>query len=517
MNKKYIILLFITALTLGSVSCDDYLSTTPDNRTELDTKQNITKLLVTGYATSSYVYLTEFMSDNIDDRGNNGYSSLSRLQEQTYAWEDTQEVGLDSPKSFWASCYAAIATANHALEAIENYENPEELNPQKAEALLIRAYHHFLLVNVFCKQYNEQTSNSDLGIPYTEIPETTVSPYYDRGTVAEVYQKIQKDLEEALPLVDDNIYTVPKYHFNKKAAYAFAARFYLYMHKYDKVIECANVVFGGAPENILRDMTVIDRSAQYGPIAEDYVKTEHQANLMLISLNSDIAVAFGNYANGKKYQHCKFTALETVQSEGPWGKWNAELFYLPALSYSAGYISTPKLPYYFEYTDPVAKIGYTHSILPAFQSDELLLCRAEAYIMLQDYSGATNDLAIWMSRHTTSTIKLTRELINSYYSSLADYTPYEPTVKKQLNPATPIVSEEQENFLQCLLHFRRIETVHEGLRWFDIKRFGIKIYRRYVNPNNDVTVTDSLEVDDPRRALQIPYDVISAGMTPNPR
>ena len=36
------------------------------------------------------------------------------------------------------------------------------------------------------------------------------------------------DLEEGLPLIDDNIYLRVKYHFNKKAAYAFAARFYLY-------------------------------------------------------------------------------------------------------------------------------------------------------------------------------------------------------------------------------------------------------------------------------------------------
>ena len=46
-----------------------------------------------------------------------------------------------------------------------------------------------------------------------------------RGTVAEVYQNIAADLEEGLPLIDDNIYSRVKYHFNKKAAYAFAARF----------------------------------------------------------------------------------------------------------------------------------------------------------------------------------------------------------------------------------------------------------------------------------------------------
>ena len=66
--------------------------------------------------------------------------------------------------------------------------------------------------------------------------------------------------------------------------------------------------------------------------------------------------------------------------------------------------------------------------------------------------------------------------------------------------------------MYCLLHFRRIETVHEGLRWFDIKRFGIEIEHNINGQANDV-----LTKDDPRRVLQLPADVIGAGMQPNPR
>ena len=49
------------------------------------------------------------------------------------------------------------------------------------------------------------------------------SPKYTRGTLAEVYSKIDADLIEGLPLITDEFYSVPKYHFNQKAAYAFAA------------------------------------------------------------------------------------------------------------------------------------------------------------------------------------------------------------------------------------------------------------------------------------------------------
>lgn len=84
-----------------------------------------------------------------------------------------------------------------------------------------------------------------------------VAPHYVRGTLAETYSKIAADIEEGLPLINDNLYSVPKYHFNRKAAHAFAARFYLYYlqadkSNYEKVIEYASVVLGTVPSKVLR-------------------------------------------------------------------------------------------------------------------------------------------------------------------------------------------------------------------------------------------------------------------------
>ena len=63
-----------------------------------------------------------------------------------------------------------------------------------------------------------------------------------------------------------------------------------------------------------------------------------------------------------------------------------------------------------------------------------------------------------------------------------------------------------------------VETVHLGLRWFDIKRYGITIYRRKLASYNTLgSVTDELHARDPRCAMQLPMDVVAAGLTPNPR
>ena len=107
--------------------------------------------------------------------------------------------------------------------------------------------------------------------------------------------------------------------------------------------------------------------------------------------------------------------------------------------------------------------------------------------------------------------------INDYYGGLAYYKPLEPTVKKELHPDFPIVDQTQENLIHCVLHARRLLTLHEGLRWFDVKRYGIVVNRRFISNSGRVSLTDELKTDDLRRAIQIPSDVISAGMKPNPR
>ena len=59
-----------------------------------------------------------------------------------------------------------------------------------------------------------------------------------------------------------------------------------------------------------------------------------------------------------------------------------------------------KMYSYFEMSDPVNGIGYNHIMYPAFTSDEILLCRAEAYAMKKDFDKATEDLSIRLHAFT---------------------------------------------------------------------------------------------------------------------
>ena len=163
--KHIYIALIGTAFLLGS--CDDFLNTMPDNRAEIDTEAKVTSILVSAYPNKTPVLMMEYSSDNVVDHGPQ-YSVNYKDQEEIYLWSDITSDGNDDPRYMWQTHYSAIAAANQAIQAIYDLGDPASLAPQKAEALMCRAYAHFVLANVFCLPYNPETADKDMGIPYSE-------------------------------------------------------------------------------------------------------------------------------------------------------------------------------------------------------------------------------------------------------------------------------------------------------------------------------------------------------------
>lgn len=522
--NRYITILAcsITLVTLGA--CDDFLSTMPDNRAQIDTEDKITSLLVSAYPKNGYYLLSEFMSDNVDDMGE-ANPNTTRFIEQVYSWQDVTESDNESPERFWQSSYEAISAANHALQAIEEMggATTEKLKQAKAEALICRAYNHFMLVNTFSLHYNSATADKDLGITYMTKPETTVLVNYERNSVAEVYKMVEQDLEEALPYVGDSYMSVPKYHFNPTAAYAFACRFYLYYEKWEKAIEYADKVLGSSPKSMLRDYAYMGTmTQQIQAVAQHYIDATLNCNLLLTTGYSRMGIVMGNYSTWKRFAHSPYLAsTEDAGAPNIWG--SSAKYYSGLKSYNAtnsSYVIFWRLPYLFEYTDAVAGVGYTRCVFPTLTTDECLLNRAEAKVMLKRYNEAAEDLDLWMHNIIDTNVKVTPELVTSFYNSIEYAEPLESTQKKHLHPAFSIDAEgsTQECMLQCVLGFKRIETLQLGLRWFDVKRYGIEICRRMMNAaGKPEKQTDILTVDDPRRAMQIPQKVRDAGYEPNPR
>jgi len=524
------------SLMLASVailaSCSDQLDTLPDNRTTLDTPKKISGLLVTAYPDRTPTLFNEWMSDNTDYMGAQN-SQGNRGGDQYFFWQEQTEGGNDSPEMVWMLYYEGVYKANEALAAIEDQGGPKNdiLRNSKGEALLIRAYDHFILANEFCRPYNGKTSTKDAGLYYaTGIADfSAAAEQSNRGTVADVYEKIAADIEAGIPLLNDT-YEVPKYHFNKQAAYAFATRFYLYYEKWEKAKEYADKLLGSNPAASLRDYRALQamplsKSDQAVKSAEAYCSASADCNLLVQTSVSNAGMALGPWLISKRYTLTNYLSeTELFNSNNIWGT-SSNLIWKPFTVNSGenNFALLMKLPREFEVRNTTTGSGYLRTLNVDFTMDEALLNRAEAEIMLGQNDAACADMTIWMKNFFNTNVTLTPTSVQTYFKTVpyayADAAKMVPSFKKHISPRFTIDAEGsvQESLLQCLLNFRRIETVHQGMRWMDIRRYNIEIPRRLIGANGRPSKNlDWLEKDDPRQVVQIPQSIREAGVAGNP-
>ena len=556
---KHARLLLISALAgLTLTACNDFLDELPDDRIEIDKVEKVEALLASAYPADTYVRLAELASDNVDDLNGDLNGNYDRFSEQCYRWQEITESDNENAAMVWQGHYAAIASANHALQAIDELGGAaasDELRALRGEALLCRAYSHFILTNLFCLNYSKTHSESDLGIPYITEPESTLHPHYERPSVAEDYRLIEKDLLEGLQLMSDVIYTNPRYHFNSKAAYTFASRFYLFYQQPEKVIEYSTKALGDNPSALMRDYDAMQSmpTDNMQPRAMQYVSVNDQANFLLLPVISNDAFYFQGYSTGGRFNTNHYIGQAELFFATPWAAETqvaAEAQSIVRFYWFYSQVSDefllPKTPYFFEEINPNNHTGYFRTVVVALKAEEAVLNRAEAYAVLGQNDKALADINIWTNSFIVDSVTyvsgghynwdpfeyvveystekvprdLTMESIHKWHHKYDYYTPDRPLPRKHLNPEWLQLTEgsDQECLLQTILLLRRLEFLHEGMRWFDIKRYGMKIYRREINAAlNMLTLTDSMEYRDPRQAIQLPFEVRGAGLQPNPR
>ena len=505
-------------------SCSEGLDTLPDNRTTLDAPKKIAGLLVSAYPDKTPTLINEWMSDNTDYMGEKN-SLGKRGYDLYFFWKEQTEVDNDSPELLWMESYNGIYKTNEALASIEQLggANNESLRNSKGEALVLRAYHHFVLANEFCRPYNSKTSSTDPGIYYaTGIADfSAAKESSNRGNVADVYAKIAADIEAGIPLIN-NSYQIQKYHFNKQAAYAFATRFYLYYEKWDKAKEYADKLLGSNPAASLRDYKVLQAmplsaSDQAVKIAEAYCSATAECNLLIQTSISSAGMSLAPWLTSKRYTLTNYLSeTELMESRNIWGgKGNLKWKPFTANQGEANFAMLMKLP---------REIGdnYLRTLNVDFTIDEALLNRAEAEIMLGQNDAACADMTIWMKNFFETNVVLTPASVQNFFKAVSyaydDAAKMVPSIKKHISPRFAIDAEGsvQESLLQCLLNFRRIETVHQGMRWFDIRRYNIEIPRRLIGADGKPSKNlDWLAKDDPRQVVQIPQSIREAGVAGN--
>lgn len=470
------------ALLLMAVGCDSFLSENPDNRVELNSTEKAAQLLTNAYSSAGYTF-TEWMSDNVTFT-----TGTTKLPEhnQLYNWEDVTTDSQDTPIFFWTSTYDAIAHANEVLAIIESLPGERaRKRAVEAEARLTRAYGHFMLVNLFAKHYDPATASSDPGIPYVLEPEREFLKQYERNSVQEVYDLVEEDLLRGLQLVDASYYANSgKYHFTRESALAFASRFYLFKGDFANCIEYSSQLLADNPSVFIKDIEgLLQATANPDEFLSAYTSPTEQGNLLVVRQVTNYPVNVGYWPSP--------ALVNTLFDNNPWFETDVRTSNEYPIYLRGNGWAIAKYEFLFERSSLTSNVGLNYTIMPVFRGEEVLLNRAESFVLTGNNALAIEDLQTFVDLRYSNTPTVNLADIRSYYGT----------------------SNDQVALLSYIIEERRKEFIHEGLRWFDIKRYGLPVTHFDAAGN-----ASQLAPDDLRKVLQIPQAATDVGgLEPNPR
>lgn len=547
-------LIIILAVVIAAVftSCGEFLDEMPDNRTKIDNMDKVQALLVTAYPSRTFASCLESRCDGIIDHG----STMDGTQPGAsfdfvytgFRWDEHPSFESDeSSDAYWRACYAAIAVANHALEAIENLGTPAGSEPYVAEAKLSRAYGHFTLLTLFSNFFDETNRGSNPGIPYVTEPEEVINKQYERGTVASTLEQVKADLADGLKNAGSSgDFDEPKFHFALNSARMLALRIALFERDYPSVISYASMLIPQPTDLVTLSGKNADNTARVAPSTSDAAFVYCGNNLFdwngtigSVSGSSNTELAFSKASNANivlasepysllgrlagstaysRYAHASkvFDAITGINATG--ANWH-----LPVYSYNIappdapGFV--PKIYEDLKVTNINANTGQPYCRVALFRLEEAILARAEAYAMMGEYDKALVDLTMYVQNRLQSTslneYALTRDKVVEYYTgALSLDTNYMNSSFNASRFSSNVDTYEgklQRALVMTVLDARRTEYLYEGMRWFDILRWNIP-----VTHTMNTGETSTLTPDDDRRVLQLPETVTLSGLKMNP-
>lgn len=499
------------------------------------------------YPTANYGYMCELLSDNMTDNNapnldSNGnafaydLTNYEQWMEDLYAFRTVSEPIEDSPMFVYNSYTGNIDFLSKFIYAVNEADADSlpadrlaELRAMQGEAYVLRSYLHFVLANIFYHAYGGE-NNSKLGMPYRFYPATDNAP-----TVEESFTLMREDMERGMDIMEDAGYPESKFRFNRRACHAYAARLCLFMHDYKEAIAHANEALGPVP--VLRDWTKFNGCSNINDFGSVWQNEEEPAVFMMLDTYS---IQMRSVMDEARFAYNGMP----IYSSGLYGFTLANKNIMPfTYFFMSGLfvnglqdygIFSSKIAETFEYTDEAAGIGYPKLRKMEFTAEETLLCRAEARLMAGYLGEALEDLQLWAkskafdsdSELYTFTDFTMDDVVEYYIYNRVDGS-YRDDIRYAYNSLNydgsvfcdmfanidrmgyDLNGDEETAMLRFLMHLRRTETIHDGLRFFDVKRFGIE-YKHYLGHNGDAeqgnltpVMEEVLTFDDPRRCVPI--------------
>lgn len=198
-------------------------------------------------------HMTTVRTDELKFSGSTASSDLDAYLD-LWLWKDENPSPTTSYFS-WRSYYHAIYIANYIIEHQEEITDAsaKTINQLVGEAYMMRAYCHFLLVNLYAEPYTHCTPATTRGVPM--MLEADVNAIPGSSSVETIYQQVLSDIAEAEQRLNVTKWDEGEnYRFNTISAQALRARTYLYMGSWQEALTAAKAVI--AAHGDLEDLNV---------------------------------------------------------------------------------------------------------------------------------------------------------------------------------------------------------------------------------------------------------------------
>ncbi|WP_316817831.1 RagB/SusD family nutrient uptake outer membrane protein [Pedobacter nyackensis] len=226
-------------LSLSFISCKKFIDVPPTGQKIPTTFADYEAFMRNEYDnhTTNVNRATLLLNDRFETTANLNYSPLDGVN---YNWnESANRITLNNAdETTYYSSYSTISTTNLLIENVNNAT--EGTDAQKAEliaqAKIIQAIAYYTVANYYADTYEEANAANKRAVPL--ITSANVDAPYKQVSVKEIYDFMLKNVDEAIPALRATSATV--LHPNLGAAYAFKARLYLTMGKYNEALTAAN-------------------------------------------------------------------------------------------------------------------------------------------------------------------------------------------------------------------------------------------------------------------------------------
>ncbi len=367
--------------------------------------------------------------------------------------------------------YRLIGNANLIIANIDNATGTQaERNQVKGEALGIRAFSYFNLVQLYGKRYNAAAKpNSQLGVPLILTPTTTGQP---RATVEDIYTQINQDLTQAATLLTST--RSYKSHVNLDVIRGFQARVALVQQNWTDAAK-----YAAQARASYSPMT----TAQYQDGFSDITNPEWMWGFDHVEDQTEYFGAYHSYIscnfnstnirvtpkviNSKLYDQIPTTDIRSKM----WVK-------APTSANSVVPTGGVRVAYMNQkFRLPGTPSTSTMGDVPYMRAAEMYLIEAEAQARLGNSAAAATALYDLVSKRDAAYAKSTKT-------------------------GQALVDE--------ILFHRRVELWGEGFRFTDLKRMNLPLNRNGANINTAVAVLFDVAAGDNQWEFLIPRREINA-------